>query len=66
MSDKLTEMQQQLAEIEQQLTEMRQDLAIVFETINKAETVIARVGDEVMPTLDKIIKSPMLKMLGVK
>lgn len=45
---------------------MREDLEFIRATLVKADATISKVSAEVMPTLDSLLKSPMLKMLMPK
>lgn len=56
----------QFADIQLQLSEIRETLVFVKDTIVKADTTITSVAEQVMPTINDLMKSPMLKMLGVK
>lgn len=58
-----TSAEERLARIEEDLGEIRETLVYVKEHIVKSAEVIEKVGKEVMPTLDNLMKSPMLKML---
>lgn len=53
----------QIQMIQEDLTEMKQTLAFIKENIVRGADVIEKVGKEVMPTVDALTKSPMLKML---
>jgi hypothetical protein len=55
-----------LAEIENDLKEIKETLEFVKATIVKADTTITNVADQVMPTVNDLMKSPLLKMLGMK
>lgn len=48
------------------LSEIKDTLDFVMRTIVKADTTITKVAAEVMPTVDELMKSPILKMLGMK
>ncbi len=52
-----------LNNIELQLGEMEETLAFIKETMVKADGTITKVAAEVMPTLNSVMESPMLKML---
>lgn len=56
----------QLFEIGQQLAEIRAELNFIRDTIVKADTTISTVASQVMPTVNDLMKSPLLKMLGMK
>ncbi len=55
----------QFRAIEAELTEIKETLAFIKATIVKADTTIATVAEQVMPTINELKESPMLKMLGV-
>lgn len=54
---------ERITQIEQSLDEIRIDLSFIREHIVKSSEVIEKVAKEVMPTVDALTKSPMLKML---
>jgi hypothetical protein len=56
------EMDTRLYKIEKELVECKAMLVAISETLVKADTTITKVAAEVMPTLDGLLKSPMLKM----
>jgi hypothetical protein len=60
------EMEDMMVSMTKQLIGMRADLDFIRETLVKADTTISKVSAEVMPTLDSLLKSPMLKMLMPK
>lgn len=41
-------------------------LTRIEDMITRADKAISTIADQVMPTIDQLTKSPMLKMLGVK
>jgi len=55
-----------LNQIELELMEIKVTLDFVRETIVKADATIATVAAEIMPTVQDIMKSPLIKMLGMK
>ncbi len=55
-----------LNQIELELMEIKATLDFVKETIVKADTTITTVAAEVMPTVNDLMSSPILKMLGMK
>jgi hypothetical protein len=55
-----------IAKIESDLKSMRETLDFIKETLVKADVTITKVAAEVMPTLDAVMQSPMLKMLMPK
>ena len=52
-----------IADLEFEISQMREELTFIKDHIVKAATTIDKVAVEVMPTLDSLMKSPMLKML---
>lgn len=52
--------------LQQDLDEIRGLLHFIKDTIVKADTTITTVATQVMPTVDALMKSPIVKMLGVK
>jgi hypothetical protein len=65
MTDNEAYFMEQLALIEQSHKAIKADLAFIKEHIVKADATISLVAEQVMPTIDELMKSPMLKMLGV-
>jgi prefoldin subunit 5 len=61
-----TEYESAIVDIEKDLDEIKSTLAEVREYMVKADKTISTIADQVMPTIDQLTKSPMLKMLGVK
>lgn len=61
-----TPIETRLILIEQDLADMRVTLDFIRETIVKADTTITTVAAEIMPTVNDIMKSPLVKMLGMK
>lgn len=49
--------------LEIELREIKTTLEFIKDTIVNADRTISKVANEVMPTLDGLMKSPMLKML---
>jgi uncharacterized coiled-coil protein SlyX len=56
---------EQFAKLEAEIAECKVTLEFIKDTIVKADTTITRVAAEVMPTINELTNSPMLKMLGV-
>jgi septal ring factor EnvC (AmiA/AmiB activator) len=54
-----------IAAIEKNLEEISETLDFIKATIVKADTTITTVAEQVMPTVNELMQSPMLKMLGV-
>lgn len=52
--------------IEAELMEARREISFIKDTIIKADATITKVASEVMPTVEALTKSPMLKMLMPK
>jgi len=57
---------ERLTKIEQDLAEIRETLTLVKDTMLKADAAIATIAAQVMPTIDQLTKSPLIKMLGMK
>lgn len=55
-----------LKQIEIELMEIKSSLDFIRETIVKADTTITTVAEQVMPTVNDLMSSPLLKMLGMK
>lgn len=53
----------QIQSIQEDLNHIKDELKFIRETIVKADTTITTVGEQVMPTLNGLMNSPMLKML---
>jgi len=51
--------------IEENLIEMRETLDFIKATIVKADTTITTVAEQVMPTVNQLMASPVVKMLGM-
>ena len=56
----------QIQKIQEDIDEIKETLAFIKDTIVNADTTITKVAGEVMPTINDLMQSPMLKMLGVK
>ena len=56
----------QLAALEAELKDIKVTLAFIEEQIVKSSNVIDKVSAEVMPTINSLMESPMLKMLGMR
>lgn len=54
--------EQKIKNIEIQLNDIKDTLAFIEATIVKADTTITTVAAEVMPTINSLMESPMLKM----
>jgi hypothetical protein len=55
-----------LIQIDQTLTDLERRIANMESKMTSTESVIQKVAAEVMPTINQLMESPMLKMLGVK
>lgn len=51
--------------IELDLKEIKETLQFIKDTMVNADATITKVASEVMPTINELVQSPMLKMLGV-
>jgi len=60
------EIEDMLVSLTAQHIEIRKDLEFIRETLVKADATITKVSAEVMPTLESVMQSPMLKMLMPK
>jgi predicted transcriptional regulator len=56
---------EKIAEIDARLTEIEHHLKNLSVKATSVEETIRKVAAEVMPTINELMKSPMLKMLGV-
>ena len=52
--------------VEDRLSLIETQLATVIEILTKADNTITKVAAEVMPTVNQLMASPLLKMLGGK
>lgn len=59
-------MDERLEQIEIELREIKATLEFVKDTIVKADSTIATVAAQVMPTITELSNSPIIKMLGMK
>lgn len=59
-------MDERLDSIERELSEIKATLDFIRDTIVKADTTITTVAEQVMPTVNSLLDSPMVKMLGLK
>ncbi len=55
-----------IVRIDTELKEIRATLDLVKETMLRADAAIANIAGQVMPTIEELSKSPLLKMLGMK
>lgn len=56
-------MEDAIDDIQDQLAEIKKTLDFVRDTMVRADSTIAKVAEQVMPTLNDLMESPMLKML---
>lgn len=56
----------QITAMQADLDEIKETLAAIKEAMVNTETVVRKVAAEVMPTIESLMKSPMLKMLMPK
>lgn len=61
--DACMDMECRITRVELELTEIKGQLADIKETLVNSKSVIDKVAAEVMPTLNALMQSPMLKML---
>lgn len=59
------EIHNRIMALESDLSEIKETLTFIKDTIVNADTTITKVAAEVMPTINELMQSPMLKMLGV-
>jgi len=52
-----------IAGLEAQLAEMQKTLEDIQQVLVNADATITKISDEVKPTLDQVLASPMLRML---
>ena len=57
---------EQLESLTQEIAEIKKTLDFIRETIVKADTTISTVAEQVMPTVNSLLESPMVRMLGLK
>jgi len=55
--------EERLASIESDLKEIKETLDFIKATIVQADSTITKVAADVMPTLNQVMTSPMLRML---
>lgn len=60
------EFDERIDRLEKQFDEIHDMLSFISETMVKADTTITKIAAEVMPTINGLMESPMLKMLGGK
>ncbi len=58
--------EQRIARIERDLESIKETLEFIKSTMVNADTTITKVAAEVMPTINGLMESPMIKMLGGK
>lgn len=63
VEDRITRIQDELSDIRLTLNEIHQYVMDTREDMTAAKVTIDKVASEVMPTIDNLLKSPMLKML---
>lgn len=59
-------MEQRIEQMEHTLESIEQTLEFIKDTMVNADTTISKVAAEVMPTINGLMESPMIKMLGGK
>lgn len=64
-ADEMT-VDERLDAVSAELAEIRKTLDFIEQTIVKADTTITKVAAEVMPTINQLMESPMIKMLAGK
>lgn len=53
-------------DIESRLTRLESKVDKIMDLIAKADSTISKIAEQVMPTIEDLMKSPLLKMLGMK
>jgi arsenate reductase-like glutaredoxin family protein len=66
LMQQIVEMHDDIVRLNNEHVEMRETLNFIKETLVKADTTITKVAAEVMPTINQLMESPMIKMLGGK
>lgn len=64
--DRNAAMDMRISRMEEDLREIKEMLTAVQAVLVKADETISKVAGEVMPTIEELMKSPILKMLGMK
>jgi hypothetical protein len=57
-------MEKRFNDIALELQEIKETLTFIKTTMVNADTTISKVAAEVMPTINGLMESPMIKMLG--
>lgn len=66
MTDQPALIDVQIQQLQNDVDEIKATLDFIKGTIVKADTTITKVASEVMPTINSLMESPMIKMLGGK
>lgn len=66
LMNQIVEMHDDIVRLENEHKELKETLEFIKETMLRADTTIATVAEQVMPTINGLMESPMLKMLGMK
>lgn len=56
---------EKMARLESEIADIKETLDFIKDTIVKADATITSVSEQVMPTVESLLKSPMIKMLGI-
>lgn len=62
-NDRMVQMEDDMRFVKAELDDISTTLAFIKDTMIRADSTIAKVAEQVMPTLDELMKSPMLRML---
>lgn len=57
------ELHNRIMALEEDLQEIKGTLEFIKDTMLRADSTIAKVAEQVMPTLNEVMQSPMLRML---
>lgn len=60
------EMDLRISKIESDLSDIQKTLDNIMGILVKADQTITSVAEQVMPTINELMQSPILKMLGMK
>ena len=64
-TNQVAEFDLRLKTVETDIGEIKETLSFIKDTLVNADGTISKVAAEVMPTINELMQSPMLKMLGV-
>lgn len=52
----------QIGELRTQLNDVQRDIANILAVMEKTQVIVDKVSAEVMPTIEKLTKNPLLRM----